>query len=1031
MTPLGPEQAAARGRGPAAVPGTGPGSGAAVSSLADGERKLVTILFADVAGFTALAETLDPEEVRDLVNSLFGCLVPCVERFGGTVDKFIGDELMALFGAPTIREDDAERAVRAALAMRSEVAKLNSERATDLSVHIGVNTGRVLAGEVGTSAWSQYSVIGDAVNVAARLTQAAGSGEILVGPDTHRLACRFFEVEERGQVPIKGRTAPVVAHRVIRERPQQPRDRRAGAGRISSPLVGREAERTALRRLVERVWSGRGGFVALTGDAGLGKSRLVAEVRREAAVLGVAWLEARALAFDERSSYAPIAEIVRQDAGLDLNDDPAVTLPRLRRRVEALFETERDRARVLPSLATLLAVPIPAGLDGGLRRLNAEGVRRRMTAAVCDYFRRAASERPLVVVLEDVHWLDESSVRMIEQLTPLTRESPLALCVVGRRDTDSATVRLCDSAGRSPGVDCVDIELAPLSVASVHELIRNLIGTRDSPIGLESVIQSRATGNPLFVEEVIRALIDLGGLESDGLGGWRATPRATEIRLPEKIESVILARVDRLEGRLKQVLKAASVIGRVFHYPVLEMLVPEAPRLRDDLAALEALDLVRPGRGHPESEFLFAHALIQEATYQSLLQRRRKELHRVVAETIETLSESHTVGQYSRLAYHWAAAEAWEKAREYLLRAGDQAFGMASDAEAIAHFQGALEAQAALARAHPDSAGRIDPLETAALWRKVAALRVKQRHPAEALSAIGEAEAELECARSDTAQWWDEFVEIGLERAFTLYFSRQEAELSALLDRLGPTVDRWGTPRQKGHYLIRLSYASIVRERFCPTDQTLDYARGAYESVVPSIREEGIGVLGPALVFANRPDEAEPVLLEGVALAREEGDLTLQAVMLAYLGLAERRRGNARKAMELSRRALDAAQEAVVPLYEGVARANISWARWREGDAAGCEQDARDSLVYLATPPMVHPLTWLARWPLIGVLLDRGDTSEAVEHAMAMLEPSQQPMVRELVIALTESIDAWDRGRREEATADLQAAHALAGELGY
>ncbi len=1031
LTPLGPELEETRGLGSAVVPGATLESAAADPGLPDGERKLVTILFADVAGFTALAETLDPEEVRDLLNSLFDRLVPCVERYGGTVDKFIGDEVMALFGAPVAHENDPERAVRCALDMRAAVDAFNREWGAGLAIHVGVNTGRVLAGFVGVGSGSAYSVMGDAVNVAARLTKVAGLGGILIGPDTARLAGHLFEFAAAGSINVKGREGPVVAHRVLGVLRRLDPSGRGRARRLDSPLVGRDAERAAFVAALDRLGAGEGCVLSIVGEAGLGKSRLVAEVRHEASTRDLTWLEGRSAAYGGSMSYGPFLEIIRADSDISLDDDAAVGAAKLDSRVLGLLPDERER--IVPVLTMLLGLPVPDEFVNKIRGLGGEETGRRIFHSLRRYVEGLAAKRPVVMVFEDVHWLDGSSSATLERLVPLSTQLPILFCIVGRLEPGSTTERLRE-AGRGLLEDrYTEIDLSPLPTGAVFELVRNLVGVSDSASGLGHIIQTRAEGNPFFVEEVIRALIELGGLERDGDGGWRTTERASEIRLPDTIENVILARVDRLEDSAKHVIKVASVIGRIFAHRVLAGVTRDLGRLEEDLDELASVEMIRERRRSPEIEYVFQHALVQEAAYGSLLKRQRRHLHQAVAEAIESLFADNLVLFYSPLAHHYTKAELWDRAREYLLKAGERTLSIAADAEAIAYFESALEAQVAFARSRPDLASEIDAIDRARLWRKVAAVRLKQRLVPECLAAVEEAEAELERSRQESCEWWQEWIEVELQKALALYFLGSEGPLSSLLDALEPTVRQRGTPLQHSQFLHAVVRARNRRERFRPTAKTLDYSRAAAASDSVIIHEPDSGRFGWGfcLLLSDRLDEAEEVLPEALALAEEAGDTMAQAMVLAYMGCLQRRRHNVRRVAELSERCISAAREGAVTLYEGVAKANLSWVGLFEGDVSATERLARDGLLDMTSSTVAYPFTWLARWPLIGVLLSRGDLAEAAEHAAAMRESTQQELPPELAQALAETVTAWGEGRSVAAGDSLRAAHALADSLGY
>ena len=676
------------------------------------DRRLVTTMFADLSGFTALAESMDPEELRDLMADCFEALVPVVERYGGTIDKFIGDEVMALFGAPVAHEDDPERALRAALEMMEALAAFNARRATQLGIHCGINTGLVLAGGVGVRDRQGYSVLGDPVNLASRLADLATTGEILVGPDTHRLTNSLFDFQPLGPHQFKGKAEDVPVYRLVGARSPASLRRGLSAHGIGSPLVGRDGEVATLTGCVDRLLAGHGGLVSIIAEAGLGKSRLVAEVRRQSTGRGVAWLEGRALSFSQNLSYLPFLEILQTDAGITLDDHDTERWVKLERRVRALFP--EDAVEVLPYLATLLSLGVPCELAERVKYLDSEGMGRQLFRTARRYFSRLAQERPLVLVFEDIHWLDQSSAALVEHLFPLMREVPLLICGVGRRDPETLLTRLPEIAPAEYSDRYTEIDLAPLSPEQRIQLVWNLMDRGDLPVHLQESILQKTEGNPFFIEEVIRALVDLGGLTRDRLTGrWQVTKQVERITIPDSLQAVIMARIDRLDEDARETLKLASVVGRSFFYRVLESLAEAEGELDRQLSELERLELVREKRRLPDLEYIFKHALVQETAYESILIQRRRALHRRVGEQIESLFADRLEEFYGLLAYHYSRSEEWEKAQEYLLKAGDQASRVAADTEALAHYRQAL---AAYARAFGE---RWDPVQRAVLERRI------------------------------------------------------------------------------------------------------------------------------------------------------------------------------------------------------------------------------------------------------------------------------------------------------------------------
>jgi class 3 adenylate cyclase len=400
-----------------------------------GERRMVTVMFADISGFTAMAGAADAEAMRDLMNDCFDWLVPIIEKYEGRVDKFIGDEIMALFGAPIAHENDPERALRAALGMKGAIAAFNAERGTDLELHFGVNTGFVVAGGIGTRGRQRYSVIGDAVNLAARLKDASVRGEILVGPDTFRLTEPLFEFEPLEAIAVKGKTEPVPVYRV--QAPRAIPGALRGIAGLESPLVGRQAEFRALLETIERLRAGEGGIVTLAGEAGLGKSRLVAEIREHISRQGsslespeLRWVEGRCLSYGTSTAYLLWLDVLRGLMGVTMEDTPDTIRDALQDRVESLCPDRYET--VYPYLIRLMAMPPEAAVESTAPDLEDESPKSATFQAVESLLEGAAQQCPTVVVCEDLHWADPTSVELLEQLLALTDRAPLQLVCVFR-----------------------------------------------------------------------------------------------------------------------------------------------------------------------------------------------------------------------------------------------------------------------------------------------------------------------------------------------------------------------------------------------------------------------------------------------------------------------------------------------------------------------------------------------------------------------------------------------------------------------
>jgi len=733
----------------------------------EGERKTVTVLFADVVGSTALAAQMDPEDWTVIMNRAFERLAPPIYQHEGTIARLMGDAILAFFGAPVAHEDDPARAIHAALDLlasaRAYADEVRRERGISFAVRVGINTGPVVVGEVGSDLKYEYTAMGDAVNLAARMQSAADPDTVLITEYTHRLAAPFFAFEDRGKLTLRGKAEPVHAYRVIGERtgPVQPR----GIKGLRSPLVGRDAELAVVNACMERLRQGQGGILAILGEAGLGKSRLMAEVRQSLIADGlllmadsllpvadrvslavgaisnvpsatgylpsaIGWFEGRTLSFGHTISYWPFREILRQWSGIGEDDAELEAWSKLERKTSEVFETS-EVSEVLPYLASLLALEVKGDLAGRVKYLDGEAMGRQIFLTSHRFFERLAQTRPTVLVFEDLHWVDESSAQLLEHLLPLARRVPLLICGLSRPDPNTPAARLWEIAAREHADRYTEIGLLSLSHGDSAQLVRNLLAMDNLPARVREMIQRRAEGNPFFLEEVVRALVDSRAMVRDATSGrWQATAQLDAITIPDTIQGVIIARVDQLAEDVKQVLRTAAVIGRSFLYRVLKAVAQADRELDRHLAELQQVELIREKRIAPEVEYIFKHALAQEATYESILLHKRRELHARVGQTIEALFADRLEGFYGLLAYHYARADAWDKAQAYLLKAGDQAGSLAADAEALASYQ---QAMAAYARAFGD---RWQPLQRATLERKMG----------EALFRRGEHTQARECA---------------------------------------------------------------------------------------------------------------------------------------------------------------------------------------------------------------------------------------------------------------------------------------------
>ncbi len=535
-----------------------------------GERKPVTALFADVVGSTTLAEQMDPEDWTQIINEAFDLMSRAVFRYEGTIAQLQGDAMLAFFGAPVAHEDDPDRAIRAALDMVAETdefaRQLKSARGIDFRIRAGINTGPVIVGNVGSDLRYEYTALGDAVNVAARVQTAADPGTVLVTSMTQRFVTDAFEFDDRGAIELKGKAEPVHLYRVIGLRAIPGRRRGLESVGISSPLVGRSAELDTLRGLFEVVRAGRGRLAVLVGEPGIGKSRLLSELRTAIDAEGATWIEGKCVSYGRTVPYHLILDVVRSMLGLAIGSPEAETRSIVETRLRELLGDEA--ADIVPYFAHMLGLPL-SQTESDLTQQDPEGLQGRYVAAIHRVVRALTKSGPVVLVCEDIHWADPVSVEVIVQLLPLATPQPILLVLAGRAETDAPGWRLVSHSQATLGDAITEIRLQPLSESDSRTLVANLLEIESLPEQVRNQILARAEGNPFFVEEVIRMLIGRGAIVRSG-DRWLANDTIIGIEIPETLHSLLLARIDQLSDEAKRSLRVASVIGRQFPVRVLE-----------------------------------------------------------------------------------------------------------------------------------------------------------------------------------------------------------------------------------------------------------------------------------------------------------------------------------------------------------------------------------------------------------------------------------------------------------------------------
>ena len=692
----------------------------------EGERKPVTILFADIVGSTEIAEALDSEEWKEIVNEVHRRVSEAVDRYGGTVAQLLGDGVLAFFGAPVTNEDDPVRGVLAALEIQTGAEKLRGELegyVDDFKMRIGINTGEVVIGEVGTDLHMEYLAIGDAVNVAARLESAAEPGSVFISARTARQLGEDFTLLDLGELELKGKSAPIHAFKVL-DAGIAPTVRR-GTMQHDIYYVGRESEIEDLRSAFENLCEGQGRFVALLGEAGIGKSRLFEEskvldcqgdggAQKDAtSVPSIRWLEGRALSYGGSMPYWTITQLIYDDLGLSDGAPEMKIKVSLRKRMEELFPAGSEDW--YPYIAHLLGFVNDALVQKRIPTLDGETVKYQTHIALTEYFRRVAQNQPTVLVLDDMHWADPSSLEVVSKLLPLTDREALIIVMVMRIDREHGSWDLKLDAETNYPHRYDEIQLSRLTGDQTEELISHLLGVDNLPDEIHDVLLSRGEGNPFYLEEVAHHLVERGLIVRVN-GSWKMADELSEIGVPETLQGVLLARIDRLDEEIQRTLQMASVIGKRFPYWILESIVDIGPELNEHLTHLQRVDLIRETVRLPELGYSFKHSLTQEAAYNSLLHERRKEYHHRVGAALEEAFTDRAEEYLGILARHFESAGAYEEALTYLIRAGDKARIEEAHEEALDFYHRTL----AIHQVLDDKSGAADT------WLKISLIYLKE-----------------------------------------------------------------------------------------------------------------------------------------------------------------------------------------------------------------------------------------------------------------------------------------------------------------
>ena len=645
-------------------------------TIPDQERKHVTVMFSDLSGYTAMTEKLDPEEVKEIMDRIFGKISQVVVKYEGFIEKFVGDAVMAIFGVPKTHEDDPVRAIRAAREIHNLVKEisptLTKTIGRPLYMHTGINTGLVVAKEIDFDKGT-HGVLGDTINVASRISGLAKTDEIIVGLETYHQAEGYFNFEKLDPTKVKGKEEPIQIYKV-----SSPKETLSKTHRLSglrAELIGRKVEMDQLKEAVDNLQQGKSSSFSIIGDAGTGKSRLVEEFRNSLDRNTIQWREGHSYGYSQNIPYFPVIDLLSRAWQIKEGDPP----DQIRKKIESGAQaTLGERKDLIPYIGNLYSL-----IYNEIEKVPPEQWKAKLHETIHLILANLCKHAPTIICIEDLHWADPSSVELLRNILTDLKYPVIFLCIY----RPGFSLFTSHQAGNMKSYR--EIRLLHLSPTDAQSMVESLLKTKTIPRQLQMFVRDKAEGNPFYLEEVINSLIDTDTLIKDK-DSWKLTRTLTEKDIPSTVQGVISARLDRLERESKRILQEASVIGRTFFYEILKRISDLKEYIDKSLINLEHLDLIKTISLQPELEYIFKHALTQEVVYNGLLMKERRLIHEKIGLVMEEVLHDHLPEFYETLAYHYSQSDNFQKAYEYLKLSGEKAVKNYANNEVIRFYKEAI-----------------------------------------------------------------------------------------------------------------------------------------------------------------------------------------------------------------------------------------------------------------------------------------------------------------------------------------------------
>jgi len=654
------------------------------------EHRQATVMFVEIAGYNDMLESMDTEEAALIMKNCFGMFDSIAQKYKGNIHKIIGNTLTILFGIPQAVENAPKETINTAIEMRNQLYQFNQNMnlSIPLDIHIGINTGTVIAGAIGTDEESDYVIMGDTITLASQLKDLSSKGEIFVGPATYYYTKIDFDYKPLKPITIECKTNTVNIYKLLSTKTKIYRPELYSDRMIYSEMVGRDNEYDKLKLHVLKVINGEGSIVSVIGEAGIGKSRLIAELSKKEEIKRTTFLKGRALSMGRNLSFHPIIEIIKTWAKIKEDDKQIELTQKVERSIKSVYPD--GVSEVFPFIATMMGIKLSGKHAERIKGIEGEALKKLILKNLREFIIKASEVNPIVFILEDLHWADISSIELFESLYRIAENHSILFINVLRPNYPETGERILETIRERYNQVHSEIFLEPLGEKHSETLIQNLLKVSSLPQKIKITINDRTEGNPFFIEEVIRSFIDEGVVEFQD-GKFEITERIDLVVIPETINEVLMSRIDKFDENTRSLLKIASVIGRNFFYKILVEVAKTVEEINERLVFLKEVQLIKEQIRMEEIEYLFKHAVAHEAVYNSILQKKKKELHLNVARSIESVFQDKLHEFYGMLAYHYSYGENLKKAEEYLVKAGEEALKASASSEALYYYQEALK----------------------------------------------------------------------------------------------------------------------------------------------------------------------------------------------------------------------------------------------------------------------------------------------------------------------------------------------------